>query len=116
MIRDGRDVALSVLDRTVRDLTAADIARRWDKKIRKARADAPKRLEDYLEIRYEDLILDTEPTLRRICEFYELDWHDALLDYYERSGDRLQEMARALPGRRPARRSSPSSAGWRPTR
>jgi hypothetical protein len=98
VIRDGRDVALSVLDRTVRDLTAADIAKRWRKKIHKARDDAPALDDDYLEIRYEDLILDTEPTLRKVCAFYELDWHDDLLRYYERSGDRLQEMARALPG------------------
>ncbi len=96
VIRDGRDVALSVLDRTVRDLTAADIARRWQKKITKAREDSPK-LRHYIEIRYEDLILETEPTLRRVCEFIELPWDDALLTYHERSADRLKEMARALP-------------------
>ncbi len=97
VIRDGRDVALSVLDRTVRDLTAGDVARRWQKKITKAREDSPK-LDHYMEIRYEDLILDTEPVLRRVCEFIELPWDDALLHYHERSADRLQEMARALPG------------------
>ena len=97
VIRDGRDVALSVLDRTVRDLTAADVARRWKRKITKAREDSPE-LEHYIEVRYEDLILDTEPVLRRVCEFIELPWDDAMLDYHERSGERLQEMARALPG------------------
>jgi hypothetical protein len=97
VIRDGRDVALSVLDRTVRDLTAADVATRWQKKISKAREDAPQ-LEHYTEIRYEDLILDTEPVLRRVCEFIELPWDDRMLAYHERSGERLQEMARALPG------------------
>jgi hypothetical protein len=96
VIRDGRDVALSVLDRTVRELTAADIARRWQKKITKAREDSPK-LDHYIEIRYEDLILDTEPILRRVCEFIELPWDDGLLSYHERSADRLKEMARALP-------------------
>jgi Sulfotransferase family len=97
VIRDGRDVALSVLDRTVRELTAADVARRWQKKINKARTDAP-RLRHYIEVRYEDLILDTEPVLRRVCEFIELDFDPAMLDYHERSSDRLGEMARALPG------------------
>jgi hypothetical protein len=96
VIRDGRDVALSVLDRTVRDLTAADVAKRWKKKITKAREDAPQ-LEHYTEIRYEDLILDTEPVLRRVCEFIDLTWDDAVLNYHERSGERLKEMARALP-------------------
>ena len=97
VIRDGRDVALSVLDRTVRDLTAGDVANRWQKKVRKAQEDSPQ-LEHYMEIRYEDLILDTEPVLRSVCEFFELQWHDELLTYHERSADRLQEMARALPG------------------
>jgi sulfotransferase family protein len=97
VIRDGRDVALSVLDRTVREIGPADVARRWQKKITKAREDAPA-LHDYLEIRYEDLILDTEPTLRRVCEFIELDWDPLILGYHERSAERLQEMARALPG------------------
>jgi hypothetical protein len=97
VIRDGRDVALSVLDRTVRDLTAADVARRWQKKITKAREDAPA-LEHYMEIRYEDLIMSTEAVLREVAEFCDLPWDDAMLSYYERSGERLKEMARALPG------------------
>jgi Sulfotransferase family len=97
VIRDGRDVALSVLDRTVRDLTAADVARRWQKKIAKARNDAPK-LHHYMELRYEDLILDTEPVLRRVCEFIKLDFDPAMLEYHERAEKRLEEMARPLPG------------------
>ncbi|HEX2128199.1 MAG TPA: sulfotransferase [Solirubrobacterales bacterium] len=97
VIRDGRDVALSVLDRTVRDLTAADVARRWKKKITKAREDAPA-LQHYTEIRYEDLILRTEPVLREVAEFCDLPWDDAMLAYHERSAERLKEMARPLPG------------------
>ena len=96
VVRDGRDVALSVLDRTVRDLSAVDVGKRWKRKIQKARDAAPK-LDHYIEVRYEDLILDTEPTMRRICEFIELGWDDAVLDYHERSSDRLEEMKRALP-------------------
>jgi hypothetical protein len=97
VIRDGRDVALSVLDRTLRDLTAADVARRWQKKIGKAREDSPK-LAHYMELRYEDLVLATEPVLRRVCDFIKLDFDPRMLDYHERSSERLQEMARALPG------------------
>ena len=96
VIRDGRDVALSVLDRTVRDIDAPHVAKRWARKIEKAREIAPQ-LSHYGEIRYEDLITDTEPTLRRVCELIDLDFDPAMLDYHERSGDRLSEMARALP-------------------
>jgi Sulfotransferase family len=99
VVRDGRDVALSVLDRTVRDLSASDVGKRWKRKIQKARDAAPK-LDHYVEVRYEDLILATEPTLRRICEFIELGWDDAVLDYHERSPERLEEMKRALPADR----------------
>ncbi len=96
VIRDGRDVALSVLDRTVRDIDAAHVAGRWKKKVEKAREVAP-RLDHYLEIRYEDLIRDTEPVLRKVTDFAELEFEPAMLDYHERSGERLQEMARELP-------------------
>lgn len=96
VIRDGRDVALSVLDRTVRELSAADVARRWKRKIRRAQRTAP-HVRHYTEVRYEDLITDTAGELRRICEFIELPWDEQLLSYYERSGQRLEEMKRELP-------------------
>ena len=96
VIRDGRDVALSVLDRTVKDIDAADVAKRWRRKISKARDAAPQ-LRHYIEVRYEDLILDTEPALRRVCDHIALGFDDAMLAYHERSADRLAEMARALP-------------------
>ena len=35
--------------------------------------------------------------LRQICEFVELPWDDAVLNYHEQSADRLKEMARELP-------------------
>ena len=97
VIRDGRDVALSVLDRTVKDLDAAEVARRWQRKIERARADAPA-LEGYLEVRYEALVADPRPVLQEICEFIELDFDETMLDYHERSGERLEEMRRELPG------------------
>jgi hypothetical protein len=96
VVRDGRDVALSVLDRTVRDLTAVDVGKRWKRKIQKARDAAPK-LRHYVEVRYEDLIGDTEPTLRGICEFIALGWDEGMLAYHERSPERLEEMKRGLP-------------------
>jgi len=90
VIRDGRDVALSVLDRTVRDLTVADVARRWQKKIRKAQEDAPA-LRHYMEIRYEDLVADPVGQLRAI--YQQLDLGDiqpalpAIEQYLEETGD-----------------------------
>jgi Sulfotransferase family len=103
VIRDGRDVALStnkrIAERGHRDpLPAKRSARRWRNRIEKARGDGPK-LGEYLEIRFEDLVTDTEPTLERVCEFIELEFEPAMLRYHETAGERLQEMAGAMPAK-----------------
>jgi hypothetical protein len=96
VIRDGRDVALSVRDRTVKDYTVERVAQRWKEKVSKARRDAPL-LKHYMELRYEDLVLDPEGSLRKVSEFVDLPYDDAMLHYHERAEQRLQEMARELP-------------------
>ena len=96
LIRDGRDVALSAMDRAKKPLTAGQVAKRWQRRITKARKQSRK-VNHYLEARYEDLVLDTEPALRRITDFLELEWDQGMLDYHERAGERLEEMARELP-------------------
>jgi Sulfotransferase family len=98
VIRDGRDVALSTNRRLVelrgsRPVPAERMAKRWRHRILSARRVASV-AERYLELRYEDLVLDTEPTLRRVCEFIELDLDPAMLAYHERAVERLQEMNR----------------------
>ena len=99
VIRDGRDVALSRWKRTLGEgkrAPAGQVAEGWERRIRRAQKQG-KRLGHYLELRYEDLVTDTEPNLRKICEFIELDWDPVLLRYYERAADRMSEMARDLP-------------------
>ena len=105
VIRDGRDAGLSqnarVAKRGKEPVPAREMARRWRKRILKSREDAAElAAEDYLEIRYEDLISDTERVLRRICEAVELEFDRAMLDYHERAAKRLEEMAGALPARK----------------
>jgi hypothetical protein len=96
LIRDGRDVALSAMDRAKKPLTAGQVAKRWKRRITKARKQSRK-VTHYMEARYEDLVLDTEPALRRIADFLELPWDPGMLDYHERAAERLEEMARELP-------------------
>ncbi len=103
VIRDGRDVTLSnnkrVLQRGHRTpLPAETSARRWRKRIMRARADGP-HLGEYLEIRYEDLVRDAESALRKACSYIELDFDPVMLRYHETAADRLAEMASAMPAR-----------------
>ena len=99
VIRDGRDVALSRWKRTLGEkdpAPASQVAEGWQRRIRRAQKQGAK-LNHYLELRYEDLVTDTEPNLRRICEFLELDWDPVVLRYYEHAAERMAEMARDLP-------------------
>jgi hypothetical protein len=99
VIRDGRDAGLSqnarIKKRGKDPVPAREMARRWRKRIVKARVDA-EQLEHYIEVRYEDMITDTEGVLRRVCEHIELDFDPVMLTYYQGAEERLQEMAGAL--------------------
>lgn len=96
IIRDGRDVSLSHLRMNWGPESYAESARLWRNRIRKARKQAP-RIDNYIEIYFEDLVNDTEGALRRVCEFVELDFDPVMLDYHERAEGRLAEKARELP-------------------
>jgi Sulfotransferase family len=99
LIRDGRDVAVSRIRRALdRPPPVWRIAENWKRRIVAARQDADE-LRHYLELRYEDLVLETEATLRRVCELVELPWDAAMLEYHRRAEERLREMAGDLPAR-----------------
>ncbi len=111
VIRDGRDVSISRAKRASDPATPGRAAEAWRKRILRAREQA-RRLRDYTEVRYEDLVVDTEPTLRRVAETIELPWDDAMLRYYERAEERLEEISRDLPaaGSKAARPGSERAA------
>ncbi|HLM30993.1 MAG TPA: sulfotransferase [Solirubrobacterales bacterium] len=103
VIRDGRDAGLSqnrrIAQRGKEPVPPREMARRWRKRIVKSRIDAAE-VGHYMEVRYEDLISDTETVLRRICEHVEIDYAPVMLRYHERADERLQEMAGALPAKK----------------
>src|ERR671918_737751 len=104
LVRDGRDVALSRAGRALRHAAPMPkVARRWKRRILEAREQGEE-LGGYLEVRYEDLILETEPVLRQVCVFIELPWDERMLAYHERADERLAEFG-DLPsvGGKPAR-------------
>ncbi len=97
LIRDGRDVTLSrTTTLALKDVPMTKAARRWKKRLKRAQRQGA-RVDHYLELRYETLVSEPEPTLRRICEFLELPWDDAMLHHHTRSEERLQELDRDIP-------------------
>lgn len=91
IIRDGRDAALSL--RKMWFSPGAEIetqAGYWRKSVLSARR-AGLGCADYLEVRYEDLILNPREVLERICAFAGLSYEESMLRYYLRAPERLRE-------------------------
>jgi hypothetical protein len=82
IIRDGRDVALSL--RGVSFAPGQDIptlAGYWRKLIQDART-ARRHCRAYMEVRYEELVRDPPAVLHSICGFLQLDFDAAMLRYW----------------------------------
>jgi hypothetical protein len=91
IIRDGRDAALSL--RRMWFSPGWEIetqAAYWRKCILAARR-AGRGRADYIEVRYEDLILNPRATLQQVCDHSGLSYDRAMLDYYTRTPERLKE-------------------------
>lgn len=99
VIRDGRDVAVSIRPLWFGPSSVRAAARWWREGIERARA-ASASLRCYMELRYEDLVLETEAALRRVCDFVELPWDPAMLAYHERAPERIREVRREGRGSR----------------
>ena len=94
LIRDGRDVALSVLDTWGRrahvDLVFA--AHTWKRRVTEAQRSVERlRPELFLELRYEDLVVDPGPQLRRICRFLDEDFHPNMLQFHLTAEESIRE-------------------------
>ncbi len=79
IIRDPRDVVLS-LRRTSFGRSVEETSQIWVDYVSIARASAT-RVSHYHEVRYEDLVLNPEPELRKICSFLDLDYSSEMLEY-----------------------------------
>lgn len=95
IVRDGRDAALSIKDLWFGPNSIEEAAQWWVHRIRAAR-EQMNDLRHYLEVRYEDLVLHTEPTLQQICSFIELPWNPLMLQYPEHARERLKELDRDI--------------------
>lgn len=97
LIRDGRDVALSLGGVSWGPADIAESADKWVKELTLARHRANRlRRGTYLEVRYEDLVTDPEPVLRQVAEFVQLPWSDAMMNYHEGAEKRMAQVVREL--------------------
>jgi hypothetical protein len=95
LIRDGRDVALSILGVSWGPSSVEDAAVQWTTQVRRARRKA-RSLAHYMEVRYEGLVADPEPVVRRVCEFAKLPFEPDMLTYHEGASERMSGLARDL--------------------
>ena len=80
LIRDGRDVARSLVRMSFGPSGLPRAAEVWTRRVSRGRASGA-RLGDgrYLEIRYENLVRDPSSALREVCSFVRIEYHDAML-------------------------------------
>lgn len=79
IVRDPRDVVLS-LRRTSAGRSVEETAEIWKSTVSAGRASA-ERVSHYHELRYEDLVLNPEIELRKICQFLGIEYADPMLEY-----------------------------------
>jgi len=97
LVRDGRDVACSYRNlqklekgKYFPDLPSSviDCAYEWVKNIETIQNSLSKLKKDqYLEIRFEDLVNNTERALAKVCTFLEQDYDDNMLKFYLKNRD-----------------------------
>lgn len=92
IIRDGRDVAMSMVKAGWLDGNILNIADYWQKQV-KAGIIAGKSLENspdrYYEITYEDLLQSPEASLKALCAWLNLEYTPQMLQYYRNANANL---------------------------
>lgn len=89
MVRDGRDVALSMFARRhdFRAYNTYHVAREWERYVEAGQRHGRQlAASQYLELRYEDMIDDQKSALQTICAFLGETYSDDLLEY-RKSGE-----------------------------
>ena len=91
IIRDGRDVMLSVRGLWFRPGdTVEACAEDWARRLARTR-EIGHQLPQYFEVRYEALVTSPKATLETICGVLDLAFDPAMLRYHERAASRLEE-------------------------
>lgn len=97
IIRDGRDVALSHQTMPYGSGNIAECARAWTERtttsVKMGRILGDDR---YMTVRFEDLVLETRPSLERICAFLGVPFDEAMLRYGDMVNEKIPKDRRWL--------------------
>lgn len=116
LIRDGRNVALSLLQVAWGPQTVEEAAAWWRARVEAAReAGAILGRRRYTEIRFESLVAAPDAELVHAAAVLDIPWHDDMLRYHERSGAILDRMPERRRGTHANLRRPPSAdlRDWR---
>jgi SAM-dependent methyltransferase len=91
IIRDGRDVALSVIPLWFGPRTPAEAAQWWADRVIAGRRAASKGV-PYCEVFYERLVAQPEAELERICEFLGLEYEPQMLEFGSRASVAIETL------------------------
>ena len=97
IIRDGRDVYLSLRRKKWHGTTVEEIAEYWCEMVN-AGIESGRALGHpyYLEVAYEDLVLKSEETLTQICAFLGEEYHERMLGFYKSAGTEISPLERQV--------------------
>lgn len=90
IVRDGRDVCLSWMKLKMGPETIRLASRAWREHVVGKRKWGKANPDRYCEVRYEDLIVNPESEIRRICDFIDIEFRPGMLLFHQ------GEMARAI--------------------
>lgn len=90
LVRDGRDVALSMQTMPWGDNNAWTCGLRWAACIREGERQRAARPEQMLLVRYEDLVTDPRQQLERVSEFLGIEYDDEMLAVEKTDTSKLQ--------------------------
>lgn len=114
LIRDGRDVAKSFQDTDWIGRWLHDNAREWSAALRChwrwARSEFRDRI---LQVRYEDLVLDTEGTLRTICGFIGEEFEEQMLSWQMQVDKQVPARERDVHAKLKLKPEADSVARWK---
>jgi len=90
LVRDGRDVSLSMQGMPFGGNNAWTTAKRWAHCIREGERQRAARPDDVLLVRYEDLVTQPEVEVRRVSEFLDIEYDEDMLHVERTDVSKLQ--------------------------